>query len=45
MQGLVWESVGIMNSQLHTELPVVFEDVQFYRATIIPKEGRYSSAV
>lgn len=30
-----------MNSQVHTELPVVFEDVQFHRVTNIPKEGMY----
>ncbi|XP_069677436.1 fatty acid synthase-like isoform X2 [Periplaneta americana] len=36
---LVWESVGLMCGQLYTEVPVVFENVQFHRATSIPKEG------
>ncbi|XP_021929696.1 fatty acid synthase-like isoform X3 [Zootermopsis nevadensis] len=42
---LVWESIGIMNSQVHTELPVVFEDVQFHRVTNIPKEGSIEFAI
>ncbi|KDR18643.1 hypothetical protein L798_06624, partial [Zootermopsis nevadensis] len=36
---LVWESVAQMVGQLHTEVPVVFKNVQFLRATNIPKEG------
>jgi hypothetical protein len=39
LQELVWESVAIMNRQVYTEIPVVFEDVRFHRATNIPKEG------
>ena len=34
-----------MNRQVYTEIPVVFEDVRFHRATIIPKEGMYCGAV
>jgi hypothetical protein len=45
LQELVWESVAIMNTQLYTEIPVVFEDVRFHRATIIPKEGKHCGAV
>ena len=45
MQELVWESVAIMNGQLYIEIPVVFEDVHFHRATNIPKEGMYCGAV
>jgi hypothetical protein len=41
----VWESVAILNRQVYTEIPVVFEDVRFHRATNIPKEGNYHSAV
>jgi hypothetical protein len=41
----VWESVAIMNRQVYIEIPVVFEDVRFHRATNIPKEGTYHSAV
>jgi len=45
LQELVWESVAIMNRQVYTEIPVVFEDVHFYRATNIPKEGMYCGTV
>jgi len=34
-----------MNGRLFIEIPVVFEDVRFHRATIIPKEGKYCGAV
>ena len=36
---LVWESIGMMRGELYTEVPVVFEDVKFLRATTVPKEG------
>ncbi|KAG8225765.1 hypothetical protein J437_LFUL005724, partial [Ladona fulva] len=36
---IVWETLGMMKGKLFTELPVVFEDVRFLRATNIPKEG------
>ncbi|KAJ9600110.1 hypothetical protein L9F63_009586, partial [Diploptera punctata] len=36
---LVWESVGLLHGQLYTDLSVVFENVQFHRATNIPKDG------
>lgn len=42
-QALVWESVGLMAGQLYTEVSVVFKNVQFHRATNIPKEGVYIS--
>ena len=45
LQELVWESVAIMNRQMYTEIPVVFEDVRFHRATNIPKEGKYCGAL
>jgi len=35
----------IMNRQMYTEIPVVFEDVHFHRATNIPKEGMYCGTV
>lgn len=35
---LVWETVGEMNNILYTNLPVVFEDVKFHRATTVSKE-------
>jgi len=33
----------MMTDQLYTEIPVVFEDVRFHRATNIHPEGMYSS--
>jgi fatty acid synthase len=45
MQELVWKSVGLMVGQTYTDVPVVFEDVHFHRATTIPKEGMYNSTV
>lgn len=36
---LVWETVGMMRGELYTEVPVVFENVRFLRATNIPKDG------
>jgi len=33
-----------MNGRMYTEIPVVFEDVRFHRATNIPKEGTYCGA-
>jgi hypothetical protein len=43
LQALVWESAGLMAGQLYTEVSVVFKNVQFHRATNIPKEGMYIS--
>lgn len=36
---LIWETVGMMRGELYTEVPVIFEDVKFLRATTVPKEG------
>ncbi|XP_050524285.1 fatty acid synthase [Daktulosphaira vitifoliae] len=36
---LAWETLALMRGELHSEIPVVFEDVRFLRATNIPKEG------
>ena len=41
----MWETVAIMNRQVYTEIPVVFEDVRFHRATSIPTEGLFCGAV
>jgi hypothetical protein len=41
----VWKSVGLMNEQNYTEIPIVFEDVRFHRTTSIPKEGSCNSIV
>jgi hypothetical protein len=35
----VWKSVGLMTGQNYAEVPIVFEDVRFHRATSIPKQG------
>lgn len=37
---LVWETMGLIRGQQYADLPVVFENVKFHRATSIPKEGR-----
>ena len=34
----------MMNGQMYTEIPVVFENVRFHRATNIPNEGTYCGA-
>lgn len=36
---LIWETVGMMRGELYTEVPVMFEDVKFLRATNLPKDG------
>lgn len=36
---LIWETVGMLRDQLYTEMPIVFEDVKFLRATHFPKQG------
>ncbi|KAI4485852.1 hypothetical protein M0804_006341 [Polistes exclamans] len=43
--GLVWETLGMMIGQLYTEVPVVFTNIKFIRATTIPKEGRVEMTV
>ncbi|XP_043502646.1 fatty acid synthase-like [Polistes fuscatus] len=43
--GLVWETLGMMIGQLYTEVPVVFTNVKFLRATTIPKEGKVEMIV
>ncbi|XP_024885303.1 fatty acid synthase [Temnothorax curvispinosus] len=42
---MVWESIGMLHGQMHTELSVVFEDVSFIRATHLPKEGEINLTV
>lgn len=37
---LVWETMGMVKGQPYTEIPIVFENVKFHRATNIPKDGR-----
>jgi hypothetical protein len=39
----VWKSVSLMTGKVDTNVPVVFEDVHFHRATNIPKEGLYDT--
>lgn len=36
---LIWETLGMMGGMLHTDVPVIFEDIQFLRATTLPKSG------
>lgn len=35
----IWETIGMMLGELYTEVPVMFEDVKFLRATNLPKDG------
>ncbi|PSN28987.1 Fatty acid synthase [Blattella germanica] len=36
---LVWKTFAKLQGKSHEDLPVVIENVQFHRATIMPKEG------
>ncbi|XP_011313294.1 fatty acid synthase [Fopius arisanus] len=35
---LIWETLGMLRGRLYTEVPVIFEDVNFVRATTVTKE-------
>jgi len=35
----VWKTFAKLQGKSHEDLSVVIEDVQFHRATIMPKEG------
>lgn len=35
----VWETIGMLRRQVHTEIPVVFEDVRFHRVTHVQNQG------
>lgn len=39
LQTLVWKSFAKLRNQDFEQLPVLFENVQFHRATIMPREG------
>lgn len=36
---MAWETLALMRGELYSEVPVVFENVRFQRATNIPKDG------
>ncbi|CAH1394198.1 unnamed protein product, partial [Nezara viridula] len=36
---LVWETMGLMKGEHYTEVPVVFENIRFQRATNMSKDG------
>lgn len=42
---MVWETMGILHTEVYTELSVVFEDINFTRAVHIPKEGEIQLTV
>nr|CAD7589406.1 unnamed protein product [Timema genevievae] len=42
---LVWKTLAKLKGKSHEELPVVLENVQFHRATIMPKEGTIKFAI
>lgn len=37
---LVWQTIGMMRGVLYVDIPVIFEDVKFLRATNLPAEGK-----
>lgn len=39
LQTLVWKTFAKLRNEDFEKLPVIIEDVQFHRATILPKEG------
>jgi len=42
---MVWETIGMLHGEMYTEISVVFEDVNFVRATHMPKEGEIQLTV
>ncbi|XP_063218658.1 fatty acid synthase-like [Bacillus rossius redtenbacheri] len=42
---LVWESLAIMTGQFIKDVPIVFENIRFHRATNIPKEGTFEFVI
>lgn len=42
---LTWETFALMHSKHNENLPVVFEDVRFLRATNVPKDGALTMSV
>lgn len=43
--GLVWETMGMLKETTYTEIPVVFEELNFFRVTPIPKDGEVELTV
>lgn len=42
---LVWETVGMMRGELFTQVPIVFEDVKFLRATTLFKDATFKITI
>lgn len=42
---MVWETLGMLQGKMYTEVSVIFEDIKFIRATHIPKEGEVKLTV
>lgn len=40
LQQMAWETVSLMRGELYTEVPIVFENIKFMRATNVPKDGK-----
>lgn len=36
---MAWETLALMRGEIFSEVPVVFENIRFQRATNIPKDG------
>lgn len=45
MQTLVWKTFARLQDKNIEEFPVVIENVQFLRATIMPKDGIYTNYI
>lgn len=42
---MIWETMGLLHTEIHTDLSVVFEDITFMRAMEIPKKGELQLTV
>lgn len=43
--GMVWETLAMLHGETYTNLSVVFEDINFKRATLLPKEDEIQLTV
>lgn len=39
LQALVWETIAVMKKKKTFQMPIVFENVHFKQAVIVPKKG------
>jgi hypothetical protein len=43
LQTLVWKTFAKLQAKSYEDLSVVIENIQFHRATIMPKEGEHDA--